>query len=192
MSRSAICALTAVHDEINCGNHGDAVTELSQWISCFYMMTRTALSAATRAQRRRPSLANELDSRRTPRSAATGAQKTNPVLCSSSQPPTSSFQNLIANLELEFELNCRKENLLRISNRKYFAIFASTVTDGDSHDERETIHPPLEAARIFPMPLALLHLRKLKLSRDAVAGSRNTESLIYCAAIRNPRKALET
>ena len=156
------------------------------------MTTRTALSAATRVQRRRPSLANELDSRRTPLSAATRAQRTIPFLCSSSQPPASSFQNLIANLELEFELNCRKESLLKISNRKYFAIFASTVTGGDSHAERETVHPPLEAARIFPTSLALLHLRKLKLSRDAVAGSRNTEFLIYCAAIRNPRKALKT
>ena len=156
------------------------------------MTTRTALSAATWAQRRRPSLANELDSRHTPLSAATGAQRTNPVLCSSSQPPTSSFQNLIANPELEFELNCRNESLLEISNRKYFAIFAPTVTGGDSHDERETIHPPLEAARIFPTPLAMLRLRKLKLSRDAVAGSRNTEFLIYCAAIRNPRKVLKT
>ena len=156
------------------------------------MTTRTALSAATRAQRRRPSLANELDSRRTPLSAATRAQRTNPVLCSSSQPPPSSFQNLIANLELEFSVSHRNESLLEISNRKYFAIFASTVTGGDSHDERETLHPPLEAARIFPTPLALLHLRKLQLSRDAVAGSRNTEFLIYCAAIRNPRKALKT
>ena len=156
------------------------------------MTTRTALSAATRAQRRRPSLANELDSRRTPLSAATRAQRTNPVLCSSSQPPASSFQNLIANLELEFSVSHRKESLLKVSNRKYFAIFASTVTGGDSHDERETIHPPLEAARIFPAPLALLHLRNLKLSRYAVAGSRNTEFLIYCAAIRNPRKSLKT
>jgi len=155
------------------------------------MTTRTALSAATRAQRRRPSLANELEPRHTPRSAATEAQRTNPVLCSRSQPPASSFQNLIANLELEIELNYRKESLLKISNRKYFAILASNVTGGDSHDERETIHPPLEAARIFPRPLALLPLRKLKLSRDAVAGSRNTEFLIYCAAIRNPCKALK-
>src|SRR6266404_8420925 len=105
------------------------------------MMTRTSLSAATRARRRRPSLANELGSRRTPLSAATGAQRTNPVPCSSSQSPASSFQNLIANLELEFSVSHRNESLLAISNRKYFAIFASTVTGGDSHDERETIHP---------------------------------------------------
>ena len=32
---------------------------------------------------------------------------------------------LIANLELEFELNRRKQSTLRISNRKYFAIFSS-------------------------------------------------------------------
>jgi hypothetical protein len=32
---------------------------------------------------------------------------------------------LIANLELEFELSHRKQSLLEISNRKYFAIFLS-------------------------------------------------------------------
>jgi hypothetical protein len=31
---------------------------------------------------------------------------------------------LIANLELEFELNHRKESLLKISNRKYFEVFS--------------------------------------------------------------------
>src|SRR4029077_5476182 len=99
---------------------------------------------------------------RTALSAATRVSRTKPVLWPSSQPPASSFQNLIANLELEFSVSHRNESLLEISNRKYFAIFASTVTAGDSHDERETIHPPLEAARIFPTPLALLHLRKLQ------------------------------
>ncbi len=155
------------------------------------MMTRTALSAATRAQRRRRSLANELDSRHTPLSAATRAQRT----CSSSQPPASSFQNLIANLELEFSVSHRKESLLKISNRKYFAIFASTVTGGYSSQTKagdDSIPSRRPLPGIFPAPLALLHLRKLKLSRDAVAGSRNTEFLIYCAAIRNPRKALKT
>jgi hypothetical protein len=37
-------------------------------------------------------------------------------------PRTAEF--LIANLELEFKLNHRKQSLLRISNRKYFAIFS--------------------------------------------------------------------
>jgi hypothetical protein len=62
------------------------------------MMTQTSLSAATRAQR------NE-----------SGRN-------SSFQPPAPSFQKLIANLELEFHLTHRKISLLKISNRKYFAI----------------------------------------------------------------------
>jgi hypothetical protein len=37
---------------------------------------------------------------------------------------------LIANLELEFELNHRKESLLKISNRKYFAIFSLAPSAG--------------------------------------------------------------
>ena len=42
---------------------------------------------------------------------------------SNSVPPrTAEF--LIANLELEFNLNHTKQSLLRISNRKYFAIFS--------------------------------------------------------------------
>jgi len=37
---------------------------------------------------------------------------------------------LIANLELEFELSHRKESLLKISNRKYFAIFSFAPSGG--------------------------------------------------------------
>jgi hypothetical protein len=37
--------------------------------------------------------------------------------------PSCNAEFLIANLELEFELNHRKQSPLRISNRKYFAIF---------------------------------------------------------------------
>jgi hypothetical protein len=40
-------------------------------------------------------------------------------------PRTAEF--LIANLELEFHLNHRKQSLLRISNRKYFAIFSRAL-----------------------------------------------------------------
>ena len=43
---------------------------------------------------------------------------------------------LIANLELEFELSHRKQSPLKISNRKYFAIF-------------------LSHCRAFPLPLHL-------------------------------------
>jgi hypothetical protein len=37
---------------------------------------------------------------------------------------------LIANLELEFELSHRKESLLKISNRKYFAVFSLARSAG--------------------------------------------------------------
>jgi hypothetical protein len=38
--------------------------------------------------------------------------------------PPRNAEFLIANLELEFNLNHRKQSLLRISNRKYFTIFS--------------------------------------------------------------------
>jgi hypothetical protein len=38
--------------------------------------------------------------------------------------PSRQTDFLIANLELEFESNHRKQSLLEISNRKYFAIFS--------------------------------------------------------------------
>ena len=41
----------------------------------------------------------------------------------SNPTPSQDAEFLIANLELEFELNYRKQSPLRISNRKYFAIF---------------------------------------------------------------------
>jgi hypothetical protein len=49
---------------------------------------------------------------------------------SSFESPASSLQNLIANLELEFELSHRKESPLKISNRKYFAIFSFAPSAG--------------------------------------------------------------
>jgi len=60
-------------------------------------------------------------------SAATRAQRDESVRNSSFQPPAPSFQNLIANLELEFHLSHRKVSPLRISNRKYFAVFHLTA-----------------------------------------------------------------
>jgi hypothetical protein len=60
-------------------------------------------------------------------SAATRAQRDESVRNSSFQPPAPSFQKLIANLELEFRLTYRKISSLRISNRKFFAIFHLTA-----------------------------------------------------------------
>jgi hypothetical protein len=57
-------------------------------------------------------------------SAATLASRRTRASNSSFEPQASSLQNLIANLELEFELSHRKESPLKISNRKYFAIFS--------------------------------------------------------------------
>ena len=97
---------------------------------------------------------------RTALSAATRAQRTNPVLCSSSQPPASSFQNLIANLELEIPATPTKQSVGLKSNRKKIAIFQMR-TEAD------------------PAP-------------DPQASAVDHSLLIYCAAIRNPRKALKT
>ena len=41
--------------------------------------------------------------------------------------PSRETEFLIANLELEFELNHRKQSPLRISNRKYFTIFSQSA-----------------------------------------------------------------
>ena len=80
---------------------------------------------------------------------------------------------LIANLELEFRPTHRKISPLRISNRKYFAIFHLTS------------QPPRRRRR------AQSHPRKPFFTNHQ---SRVTshEFLIYGSAIRNRRKALKT
>jgi len=48
---------------------------------------------------------------------------------------------LIANLELEFNLNDTKQSLLRISNRKYFAIFSLALPRVSPGTEAEPRNP---------------------------------------------------
>jgi hypothetical protein len=59
---------------------------------------------------------------------------------SNSVPPrTAEF--LIANLELEFNLNHTKQSLLRISNRKYFAIFSLALPPVSLGTEAQPSNP---------------------------------------------------
>jgi hypothetical protein len=85
---------------------------------CFNMTTKTKLSNGGTAQRDMRSC-----SPRATRSL--GAPAAPSVQGRSSAAPPRDTEFLIANLELEFELNHRKESPLKISNRKYLAIFLS-------------------------------------------------------------------
>jgi hypothetical protein len=55
--------------------------------------------------------------------------------------PSRDAKFLIANLELEFKLNHRKQSLLRISNRKYFAIFSLALSRLSPGTEAQPSHP---------------------------------------------------
>ena len=106
----------------------------------FYMMTQTPLSAASQA---------------TPAS---------PEKCASNfsfESPASSLQNLIANLELEFRSTHRKLNPLKISNRKYLAIFhpnsqarrratSPNFQNGNSFCSTPIVYPELRRAPPHP------------------------------------------
>jgi len=123
-----------------------------------------------------------------------------PRKLSSLQPQASSLQNLIANLELEFRLTHRKISPLRISNRKYFAIFHLTS------QSRRLTSPNFQNGNPFgAIPLAQLHPRKpltsppaaLRLSslRFSLATRHSpptTYFIIDGSAIRNHCKALKT
>jgi hypothetical protein len=81
------------------------------------MTTKTTLSDEEMAQRGTHSCSPST-TRSLCASAAPSVQRR-----SNTVPPRNA-KFLIANLELEFNLNHRKQSLLRISNRKYFAIFS--------------------------------------------------------------------
>ena len=83
----------------------------------FNMTTKTTLSDEGMAQREAHSR-----SRRATKSLYAFAAPSFQGRWNTSPSPDAEF--LIANLELEFELNHRKQRLLKISNRKYFAIFS--------------------------------------------------------------------
>jgi hypothetical protein len=110
------------------------------------MMTQTSLSAARRA---------------TPASPEKCASN------SSFEAPASSLQNLIANLELEFRSTHRKLSPLRISNRKYLAIFhpnsqapsrvtSSNFQNGNSFCSTPIVYPELRRTHLHPPKLSSL------------------------------------
>jgi hypothetical protein len=83
----------------------------------FYMTTRTTLSDDEKALRGTHSCSARATRGPCALAAASIQGRSNTV-------PSRDTEFLIANLELEFELNHRKQSSLRISNRKYFAIFS--------------------------------------------------------------------
>ncbi len=83
----------------------------------FYMTTKTILSDEETAQRD----THSCSPRGTKALWAFAAPKIQGI---SNTVPSRQTEFLIANLELEFESNHRKQSLLKISNRKYFAIFS--------------------------------------------------------------------
>jgi hypothetical protein len=129
---------------------------------------------------------------------------------------------LIANLELEFRSTHRKISPLRISNRKYFAIFylasqsrrptSPNFQNGNSLVSAPLVCPKLRRAQPHPhkpfatslngreaesVPLAQPHPRNrfaalVQFLQATDHGSRATEILIDGSAIRNRRKALKT
>ena len=100
----------------------------------------------------------------TPLSADSQATPASPEKCASNssfESPASSLQNLIANLELEFRPTHRKLSLLRISNRKYLAIFhpnsqarsratSPNFQNGNSFCSTPIVHPEFRRALSHP------------------------------------------
>jgi hypothetical protein len=134
------------------------------------MMTQTSLSA---------------DSQATPAS---------PEKCASNfsfESPASSLQNLIANLELEFRSTHRKLSPLRISNRKYLAIFhpnsqarsratSPNFQNGNSFCSTPIVYPELRRAAPHPRNCFESFVQFL---RATDRGSRATEFLIANARL---------
>jgi len=121
---------------------------------------------------------------------------------------------LIANLELEFRPTHRKISSLRISNRKYLAIFHLTsqsrcptspnFQSGNPFGSAPLVYPELRRAQLYPelrrahprkpltSPRAALRVSSLRFSPATGHSSLITAFLIYGSAIRNRRKALKT
>ena len=131
----------------------------------------------------------------TPLSAASRATPASPEKCASNfsfESPVSSLQNLIANLELEFHSTHRKLSPLRISNRKYLAIFhsnsqarsratSSNFQNGNSFCSTPIVYPELRRAH---------HLHPPKLSSlQPQASSLQiliAKELRFCNSLRDP------
>jgi len=106
---------------------------------------------------------------------------------------------LIANPELEFRSTHRKISPLRISNRKYLAIFhlisrprrrtSPNFQNGNPFGSAPLVYPELRRAQLHPRN-RFAHL--IQFLRATDRGSRATEILSDGSAIRNPCKALKT
>jgi len=140
------------------------------------MMIKTALSGATLGP-------------------AGGISPARACFATLSGPKTAKF--LIANLELEFRPTLRKISPLKISNRKYLAIFYLT-----SQARRRVTSPNFQNGNLFAsLPFAQLRTSKpltphrassLRLSLAPRHSLPATAFLIYGAAIRNRRNSLKT
>ena len=103
-------------------------------------------------------------------SAGSQATPASPEKCASNssfESPASSLQNLIANPELEFRSTHRKLSPLRISNRKYLAIFhpnsqarsratSPNFQNGNSFCSTPIVYPELRRAHLHPPKLSNL------------------------------------
>ena len=138
------------------------------------MTTQTPLSADRRT-RRREKLPTPSDRRAANHS-------------SSLQPQASSFQNLIANLELEFRPTHRKISPLKISNRKYLAIFhpnsqarsratSPNFQNGNSFCSTPIVYPELRRVQPRPRKLSSLQPQPSSLQILIANGSRFRNSL---------------
>jgi hypothetical protein len=116
----------------------------------FSMMTQTPLSAARRTRR-----GEKLP---TPAQACATTRK------SGFQPQVSSFHNLTANLRLTFRAKDRKISLLRIPNRKYFAISRNVSS---SCSRFESLAPSLRNLILTPR-------LKNRISRSKQSPNRNS------------------
>jgi hypothetical protein len=126
---------------------------------------------------------------------AGGTPRARPRAPMRGRPKTVKF--LIANLELEFRPTHRKISPLRISNRKYLAIFHLT-----SQARRRATSPNIQGGNLLGyLPLAQLRTSNpltphrassLSLSLATRHSLPATAFLIYGAAIRNRRNSLTT
>ena len=114
---------------------------------CFNMTTKTKLSNGGTAQRDMRSC-----SPRATRSL--GAPAAPSVQGRSSAAPPRDTEFLIANLELEFELSHRKQSALKISNRKYLAIFSLNPSSSSTSTVTQPSNPNsnIHTIRILTKP----------------------------------------
>jgi hypothetical protein len=182
-SKKSHCAQDHSH-RLSTGLHSFrySISQIRATTARFYMTTQTPLSADRRTRRR--------EKLPTPSHGHAASHS------SSLQPQASSFQNLIANLELEFRPTHRKISPLKISNRKYLALFHLA-----SQARRRAASPNFQNGNLLSFPFPQLRSRKpltphkassLRLSLATGHSSLITRFLIYGAAIRNRRNSLKT